>query len=58
MKHVVAAVGCAIDDSGNLILEPTFDQIQSAAATMYFVFDSREKSLVTGKVFILPIFEA
>ncbi|XP_047512358.1 exosome complex component RRP46 [Pieris napi] len=48
MKHVVAAVSCALDDSGNLVLEPTFDQIQSAAATMHFVFDSREKTLVTG----------
>ncbi|CAK1547485.1 unnamed protein product [Leptosia nina] len=48
MRHVVAAVGCALDEAGNLIIDPTNDQIQTATATMYFVFDSREKNLVTG----------
>lgn len=49
MRHVVAAVGCAVDEVGNLLLEPSYNEVQNAKAMLYFVFDSREKKLVTGK---------
>ena len=48
MRHVVAAVGSAVDELGNLVLEPSHMQVQNAKALMYFVFDSRDKNLVTG----------
>ncbi|XP_034833768.1 exosome complex component RRP46 [Maniola hyperantus] len=48
MRHVVAALCCAVDEVGNLILEPTHQQAQNARAKLYFVFDSRDKNLVTG----------
>ncbi|VVD04380.1 exosome complex component RRP46 [Leptidea sinapis] len=48
MRHVVAAVTCAVDDVGNLVLDPTHEQIQSSQALMYFVFESSEKNMVTG----------
>ncbi|XP_050354021.1 exosome complex component RRP46 [Nymphalis io] len=48
MRHMVAAVSCAVGDDGNLVLEPSHELVQSATALLYFVFDSREKNLVTG----------
>ncbi|XP_052756407.1 exosome complex component RRP46 [Galleria mellonella] len=48
MRHVFAAVSCALDDRGNILLEPTQQQLETARATMNFVFDSRQKSLVTS----------
>ncbi|XP_026743276.1 exosome complex component RRP46 [Trichoplusia ni] len=48
MRHTFAAVSCAIDESGNIQLDPARDQLDTARANMTFVFDSREKSLVTG----------
>ncbi|XP_047536863.1 exosome complex component RRP46 isoform X2 [Vanessa atalanta] len=48
MRHMVAAVCCAVSEEGNLVLEPSYTQVQSATALLYFVFDSRERNLVTG----------
>ncbi|CAH0728635.1 unnamed protein product, partial [Brenthis ino] len=48
MRHVVAAVGCAVDEVGNLLLEPSYNEVQNAKAMLYFVFDNREKKLVSG----------
>ncbi|XP_041969165.1 exosome complex component RRP46 [Aricia agestis] len=48
MRHLVAAVGCAVDEVGNLILDPNYAQVQNAKALLYFVFDNRDKNLVTG----------
>ncbi|XP_045453121.1 exosome complex component RRP46 [Melitaea cinxia] len=48
MRHMVAAVSCAVDDVGNLVLEPNYQQVQNSKALLNFVFESREKNLVTG----------
>ncbi|CAG4956997.1 unnamed protein product [Colias eurytheme] len=48
MRHTVAAVSCAVDARGDLVLEPTHEQVESAVAVMYFVFESRNKDFVTG----------
>ncbi|CAH2244832.1 exosome complex component RRP46 [Pararge aegeria] len=48
MRHVVAAVSCAVNEVGDLVLEPTQQEAESARALLYFVFDSRDKNLVTG----------
>ncbi|XP_028037464.1 exosome complex component RRP46 [Bombyx mandarina] len=47
MRNVFAAVSCAVDNHGNVILDPTHAQLQTSTATMTFVFDSRDKSLIT-----------
>ncbi|XP_026330597.1 exosome complex component RRP46 [Hyposmocoma kahamanoa] len=47
MHHVFAATMCAIDVSGNIVLDPSHEEIEKARAVMNFVFESREKSLVT-----------
>ncbi|XP_032521440.1 exosome complex component RRP46 [Danaus plexippus] len=48
LHHVVAAVSCIVDETGNIVLEPSYQQVQSATTKLYFVFDSRDKNLVTG----------
>ncbi|XP_023950251.2 exosome complex component RRP46 [Bicyclus anynana] len=48
MRHAVAALSCCVDGAGELVLEPTHAQATAARARLHFVFDSREKSLVTG----------
>ncbi|CAH0400642.1 unnamed protein product [Chilo suppressalis] len=48
MRCVYAAVTCAVDESGDIVLEPPKHQLQTARAVMTFVYDSREKSLVTS----------
>ncbi|XP_047033756.1 exosome complex component RRP46 [Helicoverpa zea] len=48
MRHTFAAVSCAIDEHGNIQLDPAPAQLDTARANMTFVFDSRENSLVTG----------
>ncbi|XP_059048365.1 exosome complex component RRP46 [Achroia grisella] len=48
MRNVFAAVSCALDEAGNIMLEPTKQQLESTRAIMNFVFDSREKSLITS----------
>ncbi|XP_075982790.1 exosome complex component Rrp46 [Anticarsia gemmatalis] len=47
MRHTFAAVTCAIDERGNIQLDPTTEQLETARASMTYVFESREKSLVT-----------
>ncbi|CAB3248698.1 unnamed protein product [Arctia plantaginis] len=48
MRHTFAAVSCAIDEQGNIQLDPAPAQLETSRATMTFVFESREKSLVTA----------
>ncbi|KAI8424755.1 hypothetical protein MSG28_006703 [Choristoneura fumiferana] len=48
MRHVFAAVLCAVDGRGDIVLEPAVEQLEEARAVMNFVFDERDKSLVTG----------
>ncbi|XP_072929663.1 exosome complex component RRP46 [Epargyreus clarus] len=48
MRSLFAAVSCAVLQDGNLVLEPAAAQQADARATLSFVFDSRDKSLVTG----------
>ncbi|CAH2094843.1 unnamed protein product [Euphydryas editha] len=48
MRHMVAAISCAVNEVGNLVLEPSYEQVQSSRALLHFVFESREKNLVTG----------
>ncbi|KAM3959315.1 exosome complex component Rrp46 [Aphomia sociella] len=48
MRSVYASVSSAVDETGNIVLEPTKLQLDTARAKMNFVFDSREKSLVTS----------
>lgn len=48
MRHTFAAVNCAIDEHGNIQLDPEPTQLDTARATMTFVFESRDKSLVTA----------
>ncbi|KAG6441995.1 exosome complex component RRP46 [Manduca sexta] len=48
MRCVFAAVMCAIDDSGNITLDPGAAQLETARAVMNFVFDGRDRSLITG----------
>ncbi|XP_068619269.1 exosome complex component RRP46 [Battus philenor] len=48
MRYVFAAVSCAVDELGNIVLEPTQTQTTTARAILTFVFESRNKNLVTG----------
>ncbi|KAJ8723668.1 hypothetical protein PYW07_007648 [Mythimna separata] len=48
MRHTFAAVACAIDELGDIQLDPAPAQLAAARATMTFVFDSRNKTLVCG----------
>ncbi|CAG9789518.1 unnamed protein product [Diatraea saccharalis] len=48
MRCTYAAITCAIDESGDIVLEPSKQHLDTARATMTFVFDSREKNLVTS----------
>ncbi|CAG5004308.1 unnamed protein product [Parnassius apollo] len=48
MRFVFAAISCAVDESGNIVLEPTQEQATSARALLNFVFESRNKDLLTG----------
>ncbi|XP_013194238.1 exosome complex component RRP46 [Amyelois transitella] len=48
MRCVYAAVSCAVEDTGNIVLEPTHQQLETARANMSFVFESREKTLITS----------
>ncbi|KAF9416167.1 hypothetical protein HW555_006419 [Spodoptera exigua] len=48
MRHTFAAVACAVDEHGNIQLDPDSTQLETARATMNFVFDSREKRLITS----------
>ncbi|XP_035449243.2 exosome complex component RRP46 [Spodoptera frugiperda] len=48
MRHTFAGVACAVDEQGNIQLDPDAAQLETARATMNFVFDSREKRLITS----------
>ncbi|XP_011563389.3 exosome complex component RRP46 [Plutella xylostella] len=48
MKYVYAAVTCGVSEDGNIILDPTPVQREKCLADMTFVFDSREKKLITS----------
>lgn len=48
MRHVFAAVLCCVDERGDILLEPEAEQLDAARAVLSFVFDERDKSLVTG----------
>ncbi|KAJ2944665.1 hypothetical protein O0L34_g4020 [Tuta absoluta] len=47
MRSTFAAVACTIDESGNIVLDPSAEQVEAARAHINFVFDSRDKSLIT-----------
>ncbi|XP_049878225.1 exosome complex component RRP46-like [Pectinophora gossypiella] len=48
MRSVFAAVSCAITDVGNIVLDPTPEQVAAAHAQLSFVFDGRDRSLITA----------
>ncbi|XP_013135729.1 PREDICTED: exosome complex component RRP46 [Papilio polytes] len=48
MRYVFAAVSCAVDEVGNVVLEPSYQEVTNAKAILNFVFDSRNKNLITS----------
>ncbi|KAJ0173459.1 hypothetical protein K1T71_010608 [Dendrolimus kikuchii] len=48
MRCVFAAVTCVVDEQGDIVLGPSKEQLDTARAVLNFVFDSRDKSLMTG----------
>lgn len=47
MRCLFAAVTCAVNEKGDIVLEPDKNQLKTARAVMNFVFDSRDKNLIT-----------
>ena len=48
LQFTVAAVCCAVDTEGEIILDPKLSQEKCASAVMTFAFDSRDKNLITS----------
>ena len=48
LRFTVAAVTCAVNSQGVILLDPTAAQEEEATACMTFAFDSVDKSLVTS----------
>lgn len=47
MKYLVAAVTCAIDTEGQVILDPTSQREEDSEAVLTFVFENKENSILT-----------
>ncbi|KAL4721151.1 hypothetical protein ACJJTC_018208 [Scirpophaga incertulas] len=47
MQYLFAAVSCVVDERGDVVLDPTEQALATARARLTFVFDNRDKSLVT-----------
>ncbi|KAK3090356.1 hypothetical protein FSP39_011141 [Pinctada imbricata] len=47
MKFLVAAVSCIIDNDGNIVLDPNRKQEKTARSSLTFVFDNKDKKIVT-----------
>ncbi|CAH2044778.1 unnamed protein product, partial [Iphiclides podalirius] len=48
MRHVFAAVCCAVDELGGLVLEPEQPLAAAARARLHFVFEGRNRTLVSA----------
>lgn len=49
MKYTMAAVNCCIDFEGNILIDPTKKQEEQSHSTLTFVFDSKDKNVLTVK---------
>lgn len=49
MKSTVAAVQCTIDESDNIVVDPTPKEERDATATLIFAFESVDKNVVLAK---------
>ena len=47
MKCLVAAVHCCISEKGDITLDPTSKEEEGSVANITFVFDSRDKNIIT-----------
>lgn len=47
MKHLFAAVSCCVDEAGLVTLDPTKKQSRQSVAQVTFVFESRNKDLLS-----------
>ena len=47
MKFLMAAVSCIIDEDGQVILDPSRKQENSAAASLTFVFENHDNGVIT-----------
>lgn len=47
MKCTLAAVNCCINSEGEIILDPTKQEEESSKSTMTFVFDSKDRNILT-----------
>eukprot|EP00088_Acartia_fossae_P011368 TRINITY_DN15744_c0_g1_i1.p1 TRINITY_DN15744_c0_g1~~TRINITY_DN15744_c0_g1_i1.p1 ORF type:complete len:219 (+),score=23.34 TRINITY_DN15744_c0_g1_i1:28-684(+) len=48
LRFLVAAVTCAVDNEGNLHLDPSKKEMKRASATLVFVFESRSHSIISS----------
>lgn len=48
MKCLVCAVSCALNESGDIQLDPSLEKEKSACAVMTFAFDSANKNVMTS----------
>ena len=48
MKFLVAAVSCAVNKDGKVILDPSSKQVKHAVAELVFVFESRTRSVLSS----------
>lgn len=47
MRFTVAAVGCMLDEEGQIILDPTLKQAKDAETLMTFAFDSIDNTVIS-----------
>lgn len=47
MKCMLAAVGCSITSEGDIIVDPDRKQEESSESTLMFIFDSKDKNVIT-----------
>jgi ribonuclease PH len=48
LKHLVAAVTCAVSTDGLILVDPDSKQLGRSRATLVFVFESREGGVVSS----------